>query len=459
MKEEEERQSAYPPPPPPGDHQRGSYYPAPDSRPPPSGEDRNGYAQDPPRPGPYPSDPRAPAPYPNDPRQPGQYPPPSSWHHPPPGHYPPPHPQYPDPTHPAYHYHPGPPADMSQPPQPRHPDPYRLPPPYPYPGYGPPHPYPQPPPPAPRQRTAIACKYCRKRKIRCSGYESSQDGRCNNCVRFNQSCLFHPVSSQAAFVPAQAVYPNMQNPRGEPPQTNSRGDYRPQGLFAREGESPPMLYGAHGIPLAPAAAQDHHQNYPPPQSGYPPPNYPPPPHSQGPPAPYDYRGQGPPPPPQADENVSRKRGPPDDDPHNESAHSSQSPHPSTRPRFSHEPRNSTANGYDYPDPTNIAPTSPSTSTTSYQSGYPYTGSAPQTARRHSPQSAHSYDSPRTLPIRDEGRSPPPGLSGSAPGSANGRANMSVQSMLDNPRSSEVDSNGPRRHKDDSDMLSKLDGKK
>ena len=32
-------------------------------------------------------------------------------------------------------------------------------------------------------------------------------------------------------------------------------------------------------------------------------------------------------------------------------------------------------------------------------------------------------------------------------------------MLDNPRSSEVDSNGPRRHKDDSDMLSKLDGKK
>lgn len=249
----------------------------------------------------------------------------------------------------------------------------------------------------------------------------------------------------------------MQNPRGEPAQTNPRGDYRPQGLFPREGESPPMLYGAHGIPLAPAAAQDHHPSYPPP-AGYPPHNYAPPPHSQGPPASYDYRGQGLPP-PQADENVSRKRGPPDDDPHNESAHSSQSPHPGTRTRYSHEPRNSTANGYDYPDPTNIAPTSPSTSATSYQSGYPYAPSAAPTARRHSPQSAHSYDSPRTLPIRDDGKSPPPGPSGSAPGSANGRGSMSVQAMLGDPRTSEVDSSGQRRHKDDTEMLSKLDGKK
>lgn len=219
-----------------------------------------------------------------------------------------------------------------------------------------------------------------------------------------------------------------------------------------------MLYGAHGIPLAPAAAQDHHPNYPPPPAGYPPQNYQPPP-VQGPLAPYDYRNQRPSP-PQADENRSRKRGPPDDDSHNESAHSSQSPHPNSRPRYSHEPRNSTVNGYDYPDPTNIAPTSPSTSSTSYQSGYPYAGSTTQTGRRHSPQSAHSYDSPRTLPIRDDGKSPPPGgPSGSAPGSANGRGAMSVQGMLGDPRTSEVDSSGHRRHKDDTEMLSKLEGKK
>lgn len=54
--------------------------------------------------------------------------------------------------------------------QPSHPDQYRLPPP---PMYGPPpHGYhaqpglPYPPQPAPRQRTAIACRYCRRRKVR-----------------------------------------------------------------------------------------------------------------------------------------------------------------------------------------------------------------------------------------------------------------------------------------------------
>ncbi|KAB8337234.1 hypothetical protein FH972_021536 [Carpinus fangiana] len=60
---------------------------------------------------------------------------------------------------------------------------------------------------APRQRTAIACKYCRRRKIRCSGFENSEDGRCSNCVRFSQECVFTPVSAQTqAFVPAQALY-------------------------------------------------------------------------------------------------------------------------------------------------------------------------------------------------------------------------------------------------------------
>ncbi|EPS40536.1 hypothetical protein H072_5617 [Dactylellina haptotyla CBS 200.50] len=108
------------------------------------------------------------------------------------------------------------------------------------------------PPPAPRQRTAIACRYCRRRKIRCSGFDSSPDGRCGNCLRFNQECVFTPVSSQAqAFVPAHTQYPHLKQgfipPRG--------GPARPTG----------QLYGSYGqpLPLHAALPQPGHQgDYP-----------------------------------------------------------------------------------------------------------------------------------------------------------------------------------------------------
>lgn len=91
------------------------------------------------------------------------------------------------------------------------------------------------------------------RQIRCSGFESSSDGRCTNCVRFNQECMFTPVSSQAqAFVPAHAAYPHLRNagpgPRGGPPMT---------------------LYGAHGQPLPPHQQQQGESTLPPPQGMYP----------------------------------------------------------------------------------------------------------------------------------------------------------------------------------------------
>ncbi|KAI0172419.1 hypothetical protein GGR52DRAFT_404892 [Hypoxylon sp. FL1284] len=59
---------------------------------------------------------------------------------------------------------------------------------------------------APRQRTSIACRYCRRRKIRCSGYQNNPGGKCVNCVKMNQDCVFQPVSSSAstAFVPVSA---------------------------------------------------------------------------------------------------------------------------------------------------------------------------------------------------------------------------------------------------------------
>ncbi|KAI2639431.1 hypothetical protein GGS21DRAFT_538148 [Xylaria nigripes] len=79
---------------------------------------------------------------------------------------------------------------------------------------------------APRQRTSIACKYCRRRKIRCSGYANSPGGKCTNCIKMNQECVFQPVSSTSstAFVPVSAL------PGGVPPGVT--------------------LYGAYGQPLA-----------------------------------------------------------------------------------------------------------------------------------------------------------------------------------------------------------------
>ena len=217
-----------------------------------------------------------------------------------------------------------------------------------------------------------------------------------------------------------------------------------------------MLYGAHGQPLGPVNPRDATPgSYPPPQSAYPPHPYPngSAPQHQGNGVAYDYRGQAPPHPEQI---VGRKRSPPDDDPHGETAHSSQSPHPSSRPRTHESRTNSGGNGYDYPDPTNIAPISPATSTMSYQShppaGYYANGNGNQTqARNASPQSTHSYDSPRVLPIRNDGKSPPPGQPGSA---GSGRSGMSVKDMIAAPKSAGLEP----RDRNDNEMLNKLDGK-
>ncbi|KAF2857597.1 hypothetical protein K470DRAFT_260629 [Piedraia hortae CBS 480.64] len=115
--------------------------------------------------------------------------------------------------------------------QPQHPEQYRsLPGPaqmYSSSAYAPSQQLPYPPSqPAPRQRTAIACRYCRRRKIRCSGFDTSEDGRCTHCQRFQQECVFTPVNAQTqAFVPAHTVW------RGQGPPPNTQ------------------LYGAYGQPL------------------------------------------------------------------------------------------------------------------------------------------------------------------------------------------------------------------
>ncbi|EGY23715.1 uncharacterized protein VDAG_05153 [Verticillium dahliae VdLs.17] len=44
------------------------------------------------------------------------------------------------------------------------------------------------------KRTSVACKYCRKRKIRCGGRQSGSEERCKNCSKLNRECIFAPAS-------------------------------------------------------------------------------------------------------------------------------------------------------------------------------------------------------------------------------------------------------------------------
>ncbi|ESZ98523.1 putative C6 transcription factor [Sclerotinia borealis F-4128] len=100
---------------------------------------------------------------------------------------------------------------------------------------------------ATRMRTAIACMYCRRRKIRCTGFNADGSrGQCVNCIRFEQECIFTPVSSQQAFVPVQAMYA-----------ANGGTDLSPH----------VQLFGAHGQPLPMTTSPPSTQSYRPrPQS-------------------------------------------------------------------------------------------------------------------------------------------------------------------------------------------------
>jgi len=306
-------------------------------------------------------------------------------------------------------------------------------------------------------------------KIRCSGYDSSSDGRCQNCVRFNQQCLFHPVSSQAAFVPASALYgPNA----GRAPIAGADGSQNQNGQHA----PPPMLYGAHGQPLGPAGPGGQPQySYPPPAQHAPPPNYPPGPYAAYPPpnygnaplppvsapAPhYDQQLQAPPPiSSEHSDRGSLKRGPPDDDPHNEHNGTPHSPHPNTKPRRGYEGR--TSGSFEYPN----GAASPATSTMSYQS-FPtnnYSNGAQTVKGNNSPpqgltpNSIHSMHSPHTNAV--DNKTPPPGQPGSAGSSQNGRSGMKVHEMLGTPNHMPGREPHDQRGKSDNEMLSKLDGKK
>ncbi|KAI0861602.1 hypothetical protein F4860DRAFT_475620 [Xylaria cubensis] len=58
-----------------------------------------------------------------------------------------------------------------------------------------------------RQRRSIACRYCRRRKIRCSGYSDSPEKRCKNCIKMKLECVFEPISvtKSTAFIPLSSL--------------------------------------------------------------------------------------------------------------------------------------------------------------------------------------------------------------------------------------------------------------
>ncbi|KAJ9631979.1 hypothetical protein H2203_000380 [Taxawa tesnikishii (nom. ined.)] len=252
---------------------------------------------------------------------------------------------------------------------------------------------PYPPQPAPRQRTAIACRYCRRRKIRCSGFDQSEDGRCTNCQRFSQECVFTPVSAQTqAFVPAAALN-------------------RYQGV---QGGPPPQLYGAYGQPLP--QAHQLREPYPPPpgqqpqQHPYPngayqnqqPVYQQQPPAGQAPqmqPQQQPQQQQTPQPPQQQQSDQTQQNSTPQstagqkrptDEPHTPTL---PPPNPANSAQLPHRGSSDNANAvqYTYPDPTGLTPAaaSPASSTTSYISAQPtaqpyYAQAAPLVAHLRNP---------------------------------------------------------------------------
>ncbi|OCK79758.1 hypothetical protein K432DRAFT_405294 [Lepidopterella palustris CBS 459.81] len=320
------------------------------------------------------------------------------------------------------------------------PDPYRQGPPPPHMGYAQQQP-------APRQRTAIACRYCRRRKIRCSGFEASEDGRCTNCVRFTQDCIFTPVSAQTqAFVPAHAVW--------------------------RTGGQAPPLFGAFGQPLN-AASHPQEAYAPPRQQGYPLPS---------PTGPYSA-----PAPAYASASASASGGAYDDrnsrDAQNSRRRRRSDPHTATlpppNPALASQLAAHRGSGleYTYPDPTALTPAavSPASSSASYNSAphqppHPQPYYSTQPPRRSSPQSAYSYDPSRTsssphtqgapstpgtapypsfpvdsslrpIPARSDGRTPPPPTS-----QPSSRPGMRITDIV---------SDNAGRSSTDSDMLNAL----
>ncbi|KAK9241360.1 hypothetical protein V1525DRAFT_7981 [Lipomyces kononenkoae] len=111
-----------------------------------------------------------------------------------------------------------------------------------------------------RQRSAIACRYCRRRKIRCYGFDANPaDPRCSNCIKFGQPCIFTPVSAMVG-VPT-GDYASIGNtmsrddglPMYQSPQSNthySAPHYWPDLHQQHQQHQIPNIASAHPTPVA-----------------------------------------------------------------------------------------------------------------------------------------------------------------------------------------------------------------
>ena len=114
-----------------------------------------------------------------------------------------------------------------------------------------------------RQRTAVACRYCRKRKIRCTGISHDpNDPRCSNCRRLDQECIYAPVGApiqgnyQRQSIPVHADYPRPGHYAHDPRQW----PYDPHAYHQERHE----YSGRQYIPPPPPPAQQYayDNNYP-----------------------------------------------------------------------------------------------------------------------------------------------------------------------------------------------------
>ena len=255
-------------------------------------------------------------------------------------------------------------------------------------------------------------------------------------MRFNQDCIFTPVSAQTqAFVPAHTVW------RGV-------------------GQPPPM-YGAYGQPLPPA---NHAEAY-----GQPPRQQP-------------QQQQYLPSPTAGPYQVHSEYGPPSastDEGGREQLNGRKRPHPEphtptlpppTPGAASHASHRGTGD-YAYPEPPSLTPGASTATPTAPYSSAPPTAQpyyAAQPPRQGSPQSAYRYEPSRASssphsqapttpgaapspyynaplqppPPRSDGRTPPPPTS-----QASGRPSMRINDL--------VSDNGPTRSSTDSSMLNML----
>ncbi|KAM6514155.1 hypothetical protein FALCPG4_015314 [Fusarium falciforme] len=102
-----------------------------------------------------------------------------------------------------------------------------------------------------RQRVAVACVYCRGRKIRCIGHPGAVDGKCQNCARRGCPCVFANQGGSAAFIPVEVP-----NHEALAPQGTYHASNKPKPVLPGHAQPPARPgFGCQGYPPNPGCPQ------------------------------------------------------------------------------------------------------------------------------------------------------------------------------------------------------------